>query len=519
MGVKFGTENVLYFPRNISDIFKATWKASNTSVFKNTFKFTQTSGNIVFSLTNRENTFIPAIDLVQGDMLFRDGEYSTDPALKYTLQGVYFWQIGVLFMVGNPSDYPIVEDFVLDLVANTTILDSISIADSKAVIQLAQRNLTNATMFTNTDSLCFFTFLFQFQAVSAEFNEKWAFLYRDPRYNSGEIQKPELLFDSIITKTPNCELEFSIFGSSFMFENYYNKAINYVVMIGFAAFVEILLTIRQMETSSTQSYASKVSMLTIGQQATMDSYLCLIHLTTGIAVENVFNAFATAAFFKFILFSMFELRYVFTIWKARRPQAFSEWGLLRRELGLMYIRFYAVLMIGLLIVYFIGALLQLFILLLYSFWIPQIYCNIERDSSKGVLHQYVIGMSITRLLIPLYFYACSENFAHTEPRFGFSVLLVCWVIAQVIFLFIQDRYGPRFFIPRRLLPPKYDYQHDVALPTGETAECVICMSQVELDRKDYMVTPCNHIFHQPCLLQWLNQKMECPTCRHALPNV
>jgi len=334
MGVKFGTDNVLYFPRNISDIFKATWQASNTTALKNNFKFTQTSGNIIFSITNKENTFIPAIDLVQGDMMFRDGEYSTDPALKYTLQGVYFWQIGVLFMVGNPSDYPIVEDFVLDLVANSTIMDSITLADLNAVIQLAKRNLTNSTLFTNTDSLCFFTLLFQFQPVSADFNEKWAFLYRDPRYTSGEIQKPELLFDSVVVKTPNCDLEFSIGGSSFMFESYYNKAINYVVMIGVAAFVEILLTIRQMEASSTQSFASKVSMITIGQQAMMDSYLCLIHLTTGIAVENVFNAFATAAFFQ--IHPLFHVRITIRVYdmEIQTPSSILRMGIIEKRTGI-----------------------------------------------------------------------------------------------------------------------------------------------------------------------------------------
>ena len=72
-----------------------------------------------------------------------------------------------------------------------------------------------------------------------------------------------------------------------------------------------------------QSSAVKVSLLTIGQQAVMDSYLCLMHLTTGIVVEALFNAFATAAFFKFMIFSIFEMRYLLIIWKARRPQVTS----------------------------------------------------------------------------------------------------------------------------------------------------------------------------------------------------
>ena len=42
------------------------------------------------------------------------------------------------------------------------------------------------------------------------------------------------------------------------------------------------LQVRQIDYSNSRSSAVKVSLLTIGQQAVMDSYLCLMHLTTGI---------------------------------------------------------------------------------------------------------------------------------------------------------------------------------------------------------------------------------------------
>ena len=36
-----------------------------------------------------------------------------------------------------------------------------------------------------------------------------------------------------------------------------------------------------MESTNTQATASKVSLLMLGQQAVIDAYLCLLHLTTG----------------------------------------------------------------------------------------------------------------------------------------------------------------------------------------------------------------------------------------------
>ena len=34
-----------------------------------------------------------------------------------------------------------------------------------------------------------------------------------------------------------------------------------------------------------------------------------------------------------------------------------------------------------------------------------------------------------------------------------------------------------------------------------------------------MTTPCNHNFHEECLQQWMEVKLECPTCRSQLPPI
>ncbi len=107
--------------------------------------------------------------------------------------------------------------------------------------------------------------------------------------------------------------------------------------------------------------AMKLSIVSIGYQAILDAYMCLVHLTAGIVrgdssnvrfhtfanyltqlplPEPLFNAFATAAFFKFIVFSIFEMRFMLMIWKAMHPHAFnSGWAVMRRELSLLYTKF------------------------------------------------------------------------------------------------------------------------------------------------------------------------------------
>jgi hypothetical protein len=56
-------------------------------------------------------------------------------------------------------------------------------------------------------------------------------------------------------------------------------------------------------------------------QAAMDGYLCLLHLTTGVVIDNVFLPFATAAFFSFILVSIFGMRYLLVVWRIQRPES------------------------------------------------------------------------------------------------------------------------------------------------------------------------------------------------------
>mmetsp|Transcript_16972 Transcript_16972/g.28718 ORF Transcript_16972/g.28718 Transcript_16972/m.28718 type:complete len:176 (-) Transcript_16972:210-737(-) len=62
-------------------------------------------------------------------------------------------------------------------------------------------------------------------------------------------------------------------------------------------------------------------------------------------------------------------------------------------------------------------------------------------------------------------------------------------------------------------------------------ECCVCLTKIaeslkeqELEGKeaklgetDIIEMPCEHTFHQECLLPWLEQHNSCPTCRHELP--
>jgi E3 ubiquitin-protein ligase RNF115/126 len=49
------------------------------------------------------------------------------------------------------------------------------------------------------------------------------------------------------------------------------------------------------------------------------------------------------------------------------------------------------------------------------------------------------------------------------------------------------------------------------------AECSICMENVELD-SEVTSLPCNHWFHQDCVVAWLKEHDTCPHCRKPITN-
>ena len=73
-------------------------------------------------------------------------------------------------------------------------------------------------------------------------------------------------------------------------------------------------------------------------------------MSAGFVVEPLFNAFATAAFFEFVNFAIFEMQYLLSIWRARRGPALDTWHT-QRELAVLYIRFYGALLGSIFITY------------------------------------------------------------------------------------------------------------------------------------------------------------------------
>ena len=145
-----------------------------------------------------------------------------------------------------------------------------------------------------------------------------------------------------------------------------------------------------------------------------------------------------------------------------------------------------------------------------------------------------------------YFTYYKNNFLGVEVYPTYTTVLFFYIGIQVAILLFQGLFGSRCLVPKVFQPEKYNYHRPVPEDVfNNTAECVICMLPIDepspyaaddrtastdssrslesgeyhrnVTPEKYMLTPCNHLFHTECLTQWMNEKMECPTCRGHLP--
>ncbi|KAJ7115923.1 hypothetical protein C8R44DRAFT_880324 [Mycena epipterygia] len=214
----------------------------------------------------------------------------------------------------------------------------------------------------------------------------------------------------------------------------------------------------------------------------------------------------------------------------------------------------------------------IFVAITYSlFWLPQIMRSARRGRGSGLAKEYLVGTTLCRLYIALYFLLCPKNILDIEPR-PWSLFLAAFVCLQMVVVILQDTgLGPTFFLPQRYAAVKtYDYHPVMPLPTDDPespdqslGDCAICMDAIHVDpllrrrptslddksdwektaskrktrsgtaggilnavqmgvgsataRKNYSLAPCHHLFHTDCLEKWLAIKNICPQCRRPLP--
>lgn len=307
------------------------------------------------------------------------------------------------------------------------------------------------------------------------------------------------------------------------------KARRYALAASCFSFVQLLLIFYQMKYSTPTNNAAKLSLASLAMHSVFDAYVCSIHLTTALYVDDLFNAFIMVSFMQFMLFSMFDFRLVLLVWRARRPMDFSGWERMRAALSKIYSGFYGGVSLCLIILYFLRHQMKLIVFVLFSFWAPQVIRNVVTGEKNAVKSRYLLGITAIRLFFPLYAFGCPKNFLDFPTNLVVCIGLVVWSGIQVFVLRGQDKWGSRFFIPKWLQPDYYNYH--IKFNPERDENCAICMNdflstsenskgagdETEGLLNRILTTPCGHHFCRDCLTRWMETKMICPTCRQPLP--
>lgn len=54
--------------------------------------------------------------------------------------------------------------------------------------------------------------------------------------------------------------------------------------------------------------------------------------------------------------------------------------------------------------------------------------------------------------------------------------------------------------------------HSLHAPRGQTDRCCVCCCEFESEDAVTLLKPCDHVFHAPCIGQWLGINKVCPVC-------
>ncbi len=295
------------------------------------------------------------------------------------------------------------------------------------------------------------------------------------------------------------------------------------------------LTYKQNRRANSVAIGQRMATFSVILFSVQDCLVFISNAFLAIVFSPILSVFALCALLAFTLWLVLENQLVMTVWKARRVMTpGTSIRDARDAITSIYFRMYAVIIV-IILLFLVFQWLIVKILFFGSFltWIPQIWHQARSNSCRSFPVHYIIGSSLLRAFYLVYFFANPWNFIGFEPApFSVAFILISGTVICAVLIIQQQK--PRFFIPSFFKPKRYNYdravpeevaerlthQNDVedgVAPNPASAVCVICMQPVIITAHAHMITPCDHVFHKSCLQQWMDVKLECPSCRSDLP--
>ena len=316
-----------------------------------------------------------------------------------------------------------------------------------------------------------------------------------------------------------------------------NRGINYAIILFMVLCFFCYWMIRQIKkVENHEQIAQRMSVITISWNIIWN--FCFFNLYISYSfITPMSNQLMAPAFFYFMIWFLFELKLLLLCWRAENIDSIQEGqNTARRALIFFYCKFYCVLLAFFFLIDNIFRNSLLLLVVNGLVWVPQIYKNIISKGRNTPDLKFVISMTMTQCFLPLYIRACPNNIFLTKINYLWSLAFVLVILAQIAVLYLQKKFGARFFLPDKYKYwNEYNYYRNLEecdLEDGDT-ECWICLNLLSYLDPDtpnsdqtsrngyrrivYMQTPCLHKFHIECLKPWMQQKIKCNKCRADLP--
>jgi hypothetical protein len=509
---------------NITEDFRLAWRlAGNAGVFP---AVGASAGLVFVHLHGRseESALGEGVYGVAGDAVFHRGDYPSEHSTQFLLQGLYFARELLLVGLLHEASGGPLENVRMELTAG-------NVSASAVLAQLARLG-------GNLSAPGWLRYDEQYPSQGAAPSSFFFARRQQPCYfvvaarvsSSGEYAEPEWRRDGGgraaaagkgrgnpfanlvgLMHSPNCAgLQVGLAGKSLFFSELRQRGRSYAAGMLVLTGALALAMFRQMRRAESSVVAARTSSVAFAMLLLLDAYLLTLHVLSALLLGGA-AAFGILAFAQFVLFAVFHIRLFVSVWRADTLVA----RFLGQQTG--HLRLYLWALGTFLLFVNFPVLWSVFLVVFMGFWVPQIASNVLRNTSRQLDWSYIVCGSLARVAPLLYFCGYRHNFLQIRPNPGVAWVCAVLVAAQVAVLAVQDWLGPRSFVPF-LFPPPYDFRRPVdALHVGECVICLAGIGEAAIARRDYMAAPCGHVFHAACLEKWMDEKLQCPTCRAPLP--
>ena len=346
--------------------------------------------------------------------------------------------------------------------------------------------------------------------------------------------------------------EISFKGLAYGSRRYSINTLNYSIFITIFCVIEIYLSADFVKLVNTNDQmALNTDLFTILFHIMWTSLVCGVNFFMSLTRKSQQFEYSMPSFCYFALFSIFLLRILFLAWRARNRDI-TDMQLFRKKLLRFYLLFYVFLFTTLVSVKIWYSYFFFTFILFASTWICQIIYSAKQGTKPPMSYLYILSASASKISICFYLKAFKNNIFGYRPNYIKVFIVSSVIIIEAVILCLQKYLGAKFIIPKKFRKQGYNYyrNENEITENDKEIECVICLDKIgnvsiyedgrinnnkgnyikkefikyieklkekQINKGNYMLTPCHHLFHTKCLESWLNVKNQCPCCRQKIP--